>query len=359
MAYRAGIVGASGYGGVELVRLLSAHPGIDVEVVAAHGQAGEPVASLFPNLAGDRCFDAIEPDELAVLDLVFLATPHGPALDLGAILHDAGTKVIDLSAAFRLSADGFGTWYHDVHPRPDLAAADSAAVASTVYGLPELQDPAAGAPAPAGSLLRDRIRAATLVANPGCYPTATLLGLAPLGALLQPGTIVVDAKSGTSGAGRGAKDHLHFSHVHGDLVTYGAPAHRHTGEIEQWLPAGLGAVSFTPHLIPMSRGLLATCYGTLIEGVSATDVQDALHAAYDHEPFVHVLASGTFPHTKALAGSNGCQLSAVVDDRTGRVTVTSAIDNLGKGAAGQAVQNANLLLGIEETTGLTAIGMYP
>lgn len=362
MAYRAGIVGASGYGGAELVRLLAAHPGIDIEVVAAHGQAGEPVASLFPNLAGDRTFDAIDPDQLAALDLVFLATPHGPALELGAILHDAGTKVVDLSAAFRLSAAGFDTWYHDPHPRPDLAAGDDAAIASTVYGLPELPVPARGTPtdpASARVTLRERIRSATLVANPGCYPTATLLGLAPLGALIEPGTIIVDAKSGTSGAGRAAKDHLHFSHVHGDLVTYGAPAHRHTGEIEQWLPAGLGAISFTPHLVPMSRGLLATGYGSLIEGTSAGDVQDALHAAYDHEPFVHVLASGTFPHTKALAGSNGCQLSAVVDARTARVTVTSAIDNLGKGAAGQAIQNANLLLGLEETTGLTAIGIYP
>lgn len=359
MAYRAGIVGASGYGGVELVRLLTSHPGIDVEVVAAHGQAGEPVANLFPNLAGDRHFDAIDPDELAALDVVFLATPHGPALDLGAVLHDAGTRVVDLSAAFRLSADGFGTWYHDVHPRPDLAAGDDAAATSTVYGLPELPDPAGGVRDAGGATLRDRIREATLVANPGCYPTATLLGLAPLASLIEPGTIVVDAKSGTSGAGRPAKDHLHFSHVHGDLVTYGAPAHRHTGEIERWLPADLGAITFTPHLVPMSRGLLATCYGTLVDGTSATDVQDALHATYDHEPFVHVLASGTFPHTKALAGSNGCQLSAVVDERTDRVTVTSAIDNLGKGAAGQAIQNANLLLGLEETTGLTAIGMYP
>lgn len=359
MAYRAGIVGASGYGGVELVRLLTGHPGIDVEVVAAHGQAGSAVAELFPNLAGDRSFDAIDPDALAALDLVFLATPHGPALELGAALHDAGTRVVDLSAAFRLSAAGFDTWYHEVHPRPDLATGESTVGASAVYGLPELTDPPGATSAAGRATLRDRIRDATLVANPGCYPTATLLGLAPLGVLLEPGTIIVDAKSGTSGAGRAAKDHLHFSHVHGDLVTYGAPAHRHTGEIEQWLPADLGAISFTPHLVPMSRGLLATCYGTLVDGTTATDVQDALHAAYDHEPFVHVLPAGTFPHTKALAGSNGCQLSAVVDGRTGRVTVTSAIDNLGKGAAGQAIQNANLLLGIEETTGLTAIGVYP
>ncbi len=352
MAYRAGIVGASGYGGVELLRLLSVHPSIDVEVVAAHGQAGQPVADLFPNLAGDRRFDAIDLPQLTELDIVFLATPHGPALELGAALHDAGTKVIDLSAAFRLSAAGFVTWYGDDHPRADLAAGDEAASATVVYGLPELADAT-------GATRRDAIRSATLVANPGCYPTATLLALVPLTPLIEPGSLIVDAKSGTSGAGRAAKDHLHFSHIHGDVVAYGAPAHRHTGEIEAWLPADLGAISFTPHLVPMSRGLLATCYATLGDTVTADDVQHALHAAYDHEPFVHVLAPGTFPHTKALAGSNGCQLSAIVDERTRRVTVASAIDNLGKGAAGQAVQNANLVLDIEEVTGLTAVGTYP
>ncbi len=345
MAHRLGIVGASGYGGAELLRLVAAHPALEAAVVAANAQVGTPVAALFPNLAGERVFDAIDVDRLAGLDAVVLATPHAVALDLGARLHDAGTPVVDLSAAFRLSADGFTTWYGDEHPRPDLAAGDDRHLDAVAYGLPEFH--------------RDAIRAARLVANPGCYPTASLLALAPLAALVVPGTIVVDAKSGTSGAGRAAQDHLHFAHVHGDLAAYGAPTHRHTGEIERWLPGELGPVSFTPHLVPMSRGLLATCYATLADGVSAAAVQDALRAAYDAEPFVHVLPSGTFPHTKAVAGSNGCQLSAVTDERTGRVVVTAAIDNLGKGAAGQALQNVNLLLGLEETTGLTAIGVYP
>ena len=349
MAYRAGIVGASGYGGVELVRLLSAHPAIEMSVVAAHSQAGEPVSALFPNLAGDRRFDAIDVEQLAELDVVFLATPHGPALELGAALHDAGTRVVDLSAAFRLSAEGFATWYGEAHPRPDLAAGDDAHLATVAYGLPELDRGAS----------RAAIRAATLVANPGCYPTSALLGLAPLMDHVVAGSVVVDGKSGTSGAGRAAKDHLHFAHVDGDVTAYGAPAHRHTGEIERWLPGEPGPISFTPHLIPTPRGLLTTGYAALAEGVSAADVDDALHTAYDHEPFVHVLPAGSFPHTKALAGSNGCQLSAVVDPRTRRVVVTSAIDNLGKGAAGQALQNANLLLDLDETTGLSAIGMYP
>lgn len=346
MAYRLGIVGASGYGGAELLRLAAAHPAVEVSVVAAHSQAGSPVADLFPNLAGARRFDEVDVPALSACDVVALATPHGAALQLGAELFDAGVRVVDLSAAFRLSVQGFAIWYGEDHGRPDLAAGGDAADTAVVYGLPELG-------------FRDAVRTARLVANPGCYPTATLLGLAPLADLLVSDTIVVDAKSGASGAGRAAKDNLHFSHVHGDLTAYGAPAHRHTGEIERWLPGALGRVSFTPHLVPMARGLLATCYGTLTDGVDADAVQTALTEAYADEPFVHVLAPGRFPHTKALAGSNGCQLSAVVDERTRRVTVTSAIDNLGKGAAGQALQNVNLMLGLEETTGLSAIGVYP
>ena len=345
MAHRIGIVGASGYGGAELMRLLDGHPALDLAVVAAHSQADTPVSQLFPNLAGAATFDHVDLDVLRELDLVVLATPHAAALELGGQLYDAGTPVVDLSAAFRLSADGFGEWYGQAHPRPDLAAGDPAAAADVAYGLPEQH--------------RDRIRDARLVANPGCYPTATLLGLGPIAGLLEPGSVVIDAKSGTSGAGRAAQDHLHFAHVHGSLTAYSAPGHRHTGEIERWLPGELGAVTFTPHLVPMSRGLLATAYGTLTEDATADDVADALHDAYDHEPFVHVLPTGTFPQTKALAGSNGCQLSAVVDARTRRVTVTSAIDNLGKGAAGQVLQNVNLLLGVEETAGLSAIGVYP
>lgn len=345
MTHRLGIVGASGYGGAELVRLLAGHPSIELSVVAANRQAGEPISDVFPNLAGERTFDHVDVDELMALDVVVLATPHAAALELGARLYAAGTRVVDLSAAFRLSAAGFSTWYGETHPDPRLAAADDAAAEDVAYGLPELQ--------------RTRIRGARLVANPGCYPTATLLGLAPLAPLLTPGTIVVDAKSGTSGAGRAASDRLHFAHVHADVSAYGAPGHRHTGEIEAWLPGDLGAVTFTPHLVPMARGLLSTSYGVLRDGAGPDDVHDALTDAYVHEPFVHVLPPGSFPHTKALAGSNGCQLSALVDPRTRRVTVTSAIDNLGKGAAGQVLQNVNLLLDEPETTGLTAVGVYP
>lgn len=351
MARAVGIVGASGYGGAELVRLLDGHPELQVEVVAAHSQAGEPVASLFPNLPGTATFDDVDVDRLAELDLVFLGTPHGASLELGAALHDAGTRTVDLSGAFRLDPDGFATWYGEDHPRPDLAPAP--------YGLPEWY--------------RDDVREAVLVANPGCYVTAALLSLKPLAPLLRPGTVVVDGKSGSSGAGRAPKDRLHFAHVHGDVTAYGLPAHRHTGEIELWLShhrgadgrpvvdegGDLGPVQFTPHLVPMARGLLTTAVADVAAGVTDADVQDALHAAYDDEPFVHVLPAGTSPHTKALHGSNGVHVSAVVDGRTGRVVATCGEDNLGKGAAGQAVQNANLMLGLPETTGLTAIGTYP
>jgi N-acetyl-gamma-glutamyl-phosphate reductase len=348
-----GIVGASGYGGAELVRLLAGHPELELAVVAAHSQAGRAVSDLFPNLAGDLVFDDIDPPRLAGLDLVFVATPHGVALDLVADLVARGTRVVDLSAAYRLTPSDFATWYRQDHTHPELAPA--------VYGLTEWARP--------------QVADAALVANPGCYPTATLLGLLPLKTMIAAGSVVVDAKSGTSGAGRGLRDDLHFSAVHADVAAYAAPTHRHTIEIEHWLdhaPTGpsvgsapvpgrpaLAPVSFTPHLAPMARGLSATVYATLTSGVTPDDVQTALHASYDHEPFVQVLAPGTFPHTKALTGSNGCHLSAVVDERTGRVVVTSAIDNLGKGAAGQALQNANLMLGLDETRGLASIGTYP
>lgn len=345
MNIRAGIVGASGYGGAELVRLLYGHGQIELTTIAAHSQAGKPVSDLFPNLVNAGNFDPVEPEALAALDLVFLATPHGPALEFGAALYDAGTKVIDLSAAFRLSVSDFLQWYKEPHPRPDLAAGDANAASNVVYGLPEFH--------------RTAITKALLVASPGCYPTATLLGLTPLRDLVEPNTIVVDAKSGTSGAGRQPSDGQHFAHVAGNFTAYGAPSHRHTGEIERWLGEAVGPISFTPHLVPMSRGILVTAYATVKSGVTQDDITQALADAYANEPFVHVLKPGSFPHTKAVAGTNACHLSALLDPRTNRVVVTSAIDNLGKGAAGQALQSANIMCGFAETEGLTTIGLYP
>ncbi|MFN2555954.1 MAG: N-acetyl-gamma-glutamyl-phosphate reductase [Nitriliruptorales bacterium] len=381
MAHTVGVVGASGYGGAELLRLLGGHPALEVAVVAAHRQVGESVAQLFPNLDDDAVFVTPEVEALADCDLIFLATPHAAAMELAGALHETGTPVVDLSAAFRLDPADFAVWYGESHLHPDLAPRTGGTSGSRTRpprGLvsprpPGLQSfpgqpktaPAQGAPAVYGlsEWNRPAIRGATIVANPGCYPTAALLALLPLAELVLPGTIVVDAKSGTSGAGRRLQESLHHPHVHDDVAAYGAPTHRHTIEIERWLDEfggwELGPVSFTPHLVPMARGLLATCYAQLRENITPAEVTAALADRYAGEPFVRVLPPGRFPHTKALTGCNGCQISAVVDERTHRVVVTSAIDNLGKGAAGQALQNANLLLGLEEALGLTAVGVYP
>jgi N-acetyl-gamma-glutamyl-phosphate reductase len=282
--------------------------------------------------------------ELATADLVFLATPDEASLELAPALLAAGTRVVDLSGAFRVSASDYATWYGREHVAPQYARGGAA---GAVYGLTEFA--------------RVEVAGARLVANPGCYPTATLLALRPLMGLIEGAGIVVSAMSGTSGAGRTSRDDLQATMVHGDVVTYGAPSHRHTVEIETHLFVGVDSrpIVFTPHLMPMARGLQSTVSAVLRPGVDALEVDAALRSAYAQERFVHVLPGGTFPRTKAVHGSNACHLSAVVDRRTGRVLVTSVIDNLGKGAAGQALQNANLMLGLDEGAGLDAIGIYP
>jgi len=342
------IVGASGYGGTELLRLLTRHPHLELATVAAASSAGATVRASAPNipdaLGGATVLDVVDVDRLAQADVVVLGTPDEVSLELAPALLAAGTRVVDLSGAFRLDAATFSHWYGRPHTAPELAA-DGAAAA--VYGLTEYA--------------RATVAAAPLVANPGCYPTATLLALRGLAGLLEPTGIVVNAMSGTSGAGRSTRDTLQASVVHGDVVTYGAPSHRHTAEIEAHAaPVGLTEpIVFTPHLVPMARGILATISAALRPGLGQADVDAALHGAYDHEPFVHVLPSGEFPRTKAVHGANSCQLSAVVDPRTGRVLVTSVIDNLVKGAAGQALQNVNVMLDLEETAGLDVVGVYP
>lgn len=342
------IVGASGYGGTELLRLLTRHPHLDVHTVAAASSAGAPVRASAPNIpddaGGSALLTAVDVEQLAQADIVVLGTPDEVSLEMAPALLAAGTRVIDLSGAFRLDSGTFADWYGRTHTAPELAQDGTT---PAVYGLVEHA--------------RESVTTAGLVANPGCYPTATLLGLVALRGLIEPAGVVVNALSGTSGAGRGARDTLQASVVHGDVVAYGAPSHRHTAEIEaHGAPGGWDApIVFTPHLVPMSRGILATISAVLRPGVTQADVDGALDDAYRTEAFVHVLPVGEFPRTKAVHGANSCQLSAIVDGRTGRVLVTSVIDNLVKGAAGQALQNANVMLGLDETAGLDVVGVYP
>lgn len=341
-AMKAGIIGGSGYTGVELLRLLAGHPDIEVATVTAYSRAGQPVGEYTPSLAAaypGMVYEAAGPNSLDGLDLVFCALPHGESQRIVPALRDRVGVVVDLAADFRLRDPAlYPTWYGEAHEAPEL-------LDQAVYGLPEL--------------FREPLAGATLIASAGCYPTAAGLALAPLvrAGLIEASGIIVDAASGTSGAGRAATDSLHFGTVDENFVAYGLLTHRHTPEMQQILGA---EVLFTPHLAPMVRGILATCYARPAAGartLSTADVLDALHDAYDHEPFVVVTDAP--PSTKATSGSNCAHVTARVDERTGWVLALCALDNLVKGAAGQAVQCANAALGLPETTGLPTAGLYP
>jgi N-acetyl-gamma-glutamyl-phosphate reductase len=341
-----GIVGASGYGGAELLRLCAGHPELVVAVATAGSHVGQSVASHTPSLAAaypDLVYGPNDADALDGLDVVFLALPHGQSQLLVPDLVDRVGVIVDLASDFRLhDLELYPIWYDESHLAPEL-------LDSFVYGLPELH--------------REELAGATRIAAPGCYPTAALLALAPLveaGALDLPAdgapALIVDAVSGTSGAGRSPKENLHFATVDEDFVAYGLLDHRHTAEMEQ----GLGTkVLFTPHLAPMVRGILATCYARPADPGTLTteDAMQLLHARYDDERFVVV--ADVPPSTKAASGSNTAHLTVRVDPRTGWVVALSAIDNLIKGAAGQAVQCANLALSLPEGSGLPVVGVYP
>jgi N-acetyl-gamma-glutamyl-phosphate reductase len=334
-----GIVGASGFTGAELLRLCAQHPDLDVRIATGDTQAGTRVGDLYPSLAaayGALSFSAFDPDLVAGLDLVFLGLPHGASQAIVPDLLGKVAHVVDLAADFRLQDPQlYPQWYGEPHTAPEL-------LPDFAYGLPELY--------------RDEIRAADHVATPGCYPTAAVLALAPLAraGAISVDALIVDAASGVSGAGRPPKPSTTFCAVDEDFTAYGLLDHRHTPEIEQVLG---GSVLFTPHLAPMNRGILATCYARPAATTSTDQLLDILRHTYADEPFV-VVTDGS-PSTKATLGSNCAHLTARFDARTGWVVAIAAIDNLTKGASGAAVQCANLLLDLPEATGLPIAGVYP
>ncbi len=344
---KAGIIGATGYTGAELVRILNRHPQVELVALTSRSYAGEDMAAVYPSLTGYTslaCEDLTPAAVLEMVEAVFIALPHGHAVPVAARALEKGVKVIDLGADLRFREAGtYEEWYKIAHADHDLAA-------HAVYGLPEIY--------------RQAIRTAAVLANPGCYPTSVILGLAPLlkGGYINPATIIIDAKSGVSGAGREAKVTSLFVECNENINPYSVAGHRHTPEIEQELSLLVGAevkVTFTPHLLPVSRGILSTMYATLSRPVDEEELRQVYREFYAGEPFIHLLPSGRWPHTRWVYGSNNCHINLMVDKRTGRVIVASAIDNLTKGASGQAVQNLNLMYGFPETLGLTAPGLCP
>ncbi|MEW6490970.1 MAG: N-acetyl-gamma-glutamyl-phosphate reductase [Cyanobacteriota bacterium] len=343
-----GIIGASGYGGVQLVRLLMDHPGVEVVYLGGESSAGKPYAELYPHLSHcvDLTIESIDLDAIASrCQAVFLSLPNGLAHQMAPTLVAKGCKVLDLSADYRFkNLETYKSWYGgDRH--------DQETAAQAVYGLPELY--------------RDRIADAQLVGCPGCYVTTSLLALAPLlkQGLIIPETAIIDAKSGTSGAGRTPKTNLLLAEADNSFAPYGVARHRHTPEIEQICNELAGhevMVQFTPHLIPMVRGLLATVYATLRDpGLVREDLVTIYTAFYRSSPFIKVLPAGIYPQTKWACGTNLCYISVEVDPRTDRVIAMSVTDNLIKGQAGQAIQCLNLMMGWEETLGLPLLGFYP
>lgn len=341
------VVGASGYTGLELVRILHGHPEVSVTCVTSERSAGKRIDDLFPTLRGccDLVLENLEPVRVSgKADLIFTALPHKAAMEVVPTFLKLGKKVVDLSADYRLSdAAVYGAWYEQ-HLNPHL-------LQEAVYGLPELR--------------RECIAGKALVANPGCYPTSIVLGLAPLlkEGLIDLKSIIADSASGVTGAGRAAKVDSLYCEVNEGYKAYGVGGvHRHTPEIEQELSLLAGqqvTITFTPHLVPMDRGILSTIYASPLKHTSAAELAELYSRYYSREPFVRVLPQGSLPSTAFVRGSNYCDISPLVDARTGRIIVVSAIDNLMKGASGQAVQNMNIVCGFPETMGLDRPALFP
>jgi N-acetyl-gamma-glutamyl-phosphate reductase len=346
--FRIAIAGASGYAGAELVRLAAAHPYFDIAAVTSEKSAGQSVASVFPSLTGvvQHTFEALAPEALAErADALFLALPHTKSQEPVALCMKAGKLVVDLSADYRLkNVAAYEQWYQTPHAHPAL-------LQEAVYGLPELH--------------RRAIAKAKLVASPGCYPTAAILQLAPLFAkgLVQLDSIVIDAKSGVSGAGRSPALPYHFPEAHESLEPYKIGKHRHIPEIEQELSSVMGTpgavtIAFTPHLVPMNRGILSTAYCKLKTEIKLPELRALYREFYKGERFIR-LYEDIVPNPRYIKGSNFCDIGVYADQRAGWVVTVAAVDNLVKGAAGQAIQAMNLMMGLPEETGLTAPGSYP
>ena len=345
---RVAVLGASGYAGGELVRLLAAHRRAEVTFLGAKDSAGKTLAEVHPHLVSlpiaGNAMEPIEPDAIAGdADVVFSALPNGTSASLVPALLDAGLRVIDLAGDFRLPAEAYPEWYGFEHPAPAL-------LEKAVYGVPEL--------------FGAQVAGAELVANPGCYATSAILGLAPLlgEGLIEPGAIRIDGKTGLSGAGKAANESTIYTSTEESLRPYRVPRHQHTPEIERGLELATGVappVLFVPHLVPAVRGVLTTSYATLTEGTTTETLTEALTVAYAGRPFVRVLAPGAMADSKRVRGTNVIELQAVADARTGTAVVVGAVDNLVKGAAGQAIQNLNLALGFDEAEGLPTLAVYP
>lgn len=330
-----------------MVRILCRHPDVKLTVLTSQSYTGRPFWQVYPSLYHYVELDCVDapPEQVATeSDVAFVALPHGHAMAVAGVLLEKGCRVVDLGADFRFrTSRTYEQWYKISHTAPEL-------LRRAVYGLPEWY--------------RDKIRTAELVANPGCYPTGALLALLPLvrAGWIDLHGIVVDAKSGVSGAGRVPTLTTHYGECNENIRAYGVPGHRHVPEIEQEVSLMAGTetrISFTPHLVPMTRGILCTIYAAPVRSVTAAEILDLYRETYRNEPFVRVLPEGLLPQTKAVAGSNYCDLAAVVDNRTRRVILFSAIDNLVKGAAGQAVQNMNIMCGLPESRGLEQPALYP
>lgn len=340
---KVGIVGGTGYTGVELLRLLGQHPHVELRAITSRGEAGMAVADMFPSLRGRVGLRFVSPQdaELEKCDVVFFATPNGIAMTQARALLEAGTRLIDLAADFRIKDQSeWEKWYGMKHAAPDL-------IAEAVYGLPEVN--------------REKIRSARLVANPGCYPTAVQLGFLPLMAsgLVDTGTLIADAKSGVSGAGRKAEVHTLFAEASDNFKAYGVSGHRHLPEIRQGLSLAAGkavGVTFVPHLTPMIRGIHATLYARVLK---EADFQALYETRYKSEPFVDVMPFGSHPDTRSVRAANMCRIAVHRPGGGDTLVVLSVIDNLVKGAAGQAVQNMNIMFGFDECAGLMQIPVLP